>query len=121
MTTAAPVLVLLPHSELGFARRLVHGDRVFAVFDVDGEPVVTDDACPHKGGRLSQGVVRGEVVRCPVHGYAFDLATGSCRTNDSYQLRRYPVLHRDGQWWVQIVPPKKLRWYQRLRLRAAGG
>lgn len=41
-------------------------DRVFALHDV----------CPHKGGPLSQGIVHGSLVTCPLHNWQVDLATG---------------------------------------------
>jgi nitrite reductase (NADH) small subunit len=41
-------------------------DEVFAL----------DDRCPHKGGPLSEGIVHGTAVTCPLHGMVFDLATG---------------------------------------------
>jgi nitrite reductase (NADH) small subunit len=41
-------------------------DEVFAL----------DDRCPHKGGPLSEGIVHGGHVTCPLHGMVFDLATG---------------------------------------------
>ena len=41
-------------------------DRVFAL----------RDACPHKGGPLSQGIVHGTSVTCPLHNWKIDLATG---------------------------------------------
>lgn len=42
-------------------------DRVFAL----------RDACPHKGGPLSQGIVHGDSVTCPLHNWKIDLATGN--------------------------------------------
>ena len=41
-------------------------DRVFAL----------RDACPHKGGPLSQGIVHGATVSCPLHNWKIDLASG---------------------------------------------
>lgn len=41
-------------------------DRVFAL----------DDRCPHKGGPLSEGIVHGSKVTCPLHNLVFDLETG---------------------------------------------
>ena len=41
-------------------------DRVFAM----------RDACPHKGGPLSQGIVHGTSVTCPLHNWKIDLSTG---------------------------------------------
>lgn len=43
-----------------------HDDRVFAV----------DDACPHKQGPLSEGIVHGTSVTCPLHNLVIDLETG---------------------------------------------
>lgn len=34
------------------------------------------DACPHKGGPLSQGMVHGTSVTCPLHNWKIDLASG---------------------------------------------
>jgi len=41
-------------------------DRVFALLD----------RCPHRGGPLSQGIVHGSCVTCPLHDWVIDLATG---------------------------------------------
>lgn len=41
-------------------------------------PVAMWDVCPHAGGRLSGGRVAGNRVRCPRHGYLFNLSTGVC-------------------------------------------
>ena len=95
-----------------------HDGRVFAVFDVDGSPVVVDDACPHKAGTLSAGLLVDGLVRCPSHFYQFDLRTGECRTTAQYALTRYPVSERDGGWWVEIPPAQTLSWSERLRAHA---
>ena len=47
-------------------------DKVFALLD----------RCPHKGGPLSQGIVFGETVACPLHNMAIDLASGCARAPD---------------------------------------
>src|SRR4029077_1984368 len=67
-----------------------HAGRSFAVFEVAGELVVTDGACPHNGGPLAEGLVRDGVVTCPWHWYSYELATGRCRTGAGYELRRGP-------------------------------
>ena len=66
-----------------------------AIFNLDGEYFGLLDKCPHMGGRLSEGVQiglveaprpgcyaykrRGEIVRCPWHGWEFDIRTGKSR------------------------------------------
>jgi nitrite reductase (NADH) small subunit len=62
------------------------GDRVFAL----------DDRCPHKGGPLSQGIVFGERVACPLHGWTIELATGCAAAPDAGCARRHPVRVVDG-------------------------
>ena len=52
-----------------------HGD--IAVFRTgDGGVFALMDACPHKGGPLSQGIVHGHAVACPLHNWTIDLTTG---------------------------------------------
>lgn len=59
------------------ARRLPSPRGDIAVFRTgDGEVFALMDACPHKGGPLSQGIVHGRSVTCPLHGRIIDLATG---------------------------------------------
>jgi nitrite reductase (NADH) small subunit len=103
------------------ARRLVHDGHAYAVFEVDGETVVTDEACPHNGGPLSEGRVRDGAVVCPWHWYRFDLLTGECRTSARYALRRYPVVERDGKRLVELPVRPRRSWSQVLRPHARGG
>lgn len=57
------------------------GDRIFALAD----------RCPHKGGPLSQGIVFGEHVACPLHNWTIDLATGCAIAPDVGCAARFPV------------------------------
>jgi nitrite reductase/ring-hydroxylating ferredoxin subunit len=49
---------------------------VLAVFNLDGEYFVTDDACTHGPGSLGEGYVDGDVVECNFHGGQFNIRTG---------------------------------------------
>lgn len=42
-----------------------------------------DEACPHRGFSMAQGLVLGPELMCPVHRYGFDIVTGECRTHPS--------------------------------------
>ena len=42
----------------------------------DDQIFALDDRCPHKGGPLSQGIVYGKQVACPLHNWQIDLASG---------------------------------------------
>lgn len=66
-------------SEIDSGRMLcarVAGKRIL-VANVDGELLATDDTCTHEDASLSSGVLRGAMVRCPLHGSRFDLRTGT--------------------------------------------
>ena len=96
-----------------------HAGRVLAVFEVSGDLVVTDGACPHNGGPLADGLVRDGVVTCPWHWYSYELATGRCRTAAGYSLRRYPVVMAGGQPHVALPAVAPARsWSQILREHA---
>ncbi|OJH43733.1 nitrite reductase small subunit NirD [Paracoccus sp. SM22M-07] len=62
-------------------------DRVFAL----------DDRCPHKGGPLSEGIVHGHQVTCPLHNWVFDLNTGTALGADEGTVRTWPVRVDDGR------------------------
>lgn len=90
---------------------LRHAGRQYAVFDVGGEPRVTDAACPHHGGPLARGTVSDAMVTCPWHRYSFDLGTGECGTVPGYRLRLYPVVSLDGRWYARLPSrPRRPRW-----------
>lgn len=59
------------------ARRIVTAEGPVAIFRTgDGEVFALKDQCPHKQGPLSQGIVHGHSVACPLHNWVIDLATG---------------------------------------------
>ncbi len=57
----------------------VAGKRI-ALFNLGGSFYAIDDACPHKGGPLSDGPIEGESVTCPWHGSVFNIKTGAVQT-----------------------------------------
>ncbi|MEO5614724.1 MAG: nitrite reductase small subunit NirD [Cypionkella sp.] len=62
-------------------------DQVFAV----------DDACPHKGGPLSEGIVHGNSVTCPLHAWVFSLETGMAQGADEGEVNSYPARVEAGR------------------------
>ena len=61
-------------------------DQVFALLD----------RCPHKGGPLSQGIVFGTSVACPLHNWTIDLAGGCAKAPDEGCTPRFAVKVDDG-------------------------
>jgi nitrite reductase (NADH) small subunit len=62
-------------------------DEVFAL----------DDRCPHKGGPLSEGIVHGTQVTCPLHGMVFDLATGLAQRPDDGRVTTHAARVEGGR------------------------
>lgn len=62
------------------------------------------DRCPHKGGPLSQGIVHGDTVTCPLHGWNIQLDSGQACAPDVGCARTYPVQVRGDDVWVSRVP-----------------
>jgi nitrite reductase (NADH) small subunit len=71
-----------------------HDDAVFAL----------DDRCPHKGGPLSQGIVHGHAVTCPLHNWVIDLASGEAVAPDHGCVRRIPVRVEAGRILIGLPP-----------------
>ena len=68
-------------------------DRVFAL----------NDKCPHKGGPLSQGIVHGDRVACPLHGWLIGLDTGSAVAPDAGCVKRHEAKVVDGRVFLRIA------------------
>lgn len=61
----------------GSAKRIeVEGRDAVAVYRLNGRYYATADECTHAGASLSEGVVDGEIIECPLHGGAFHVPTG---------------------------------------------
>ena len=67
-------------------------DRVFALAD----------RCPHKGGPLSEGIVHGDRVTCPLHNWSIALPSGSAIAPDEGCAARYEVRVEDGRVYVAL-------------------
>jgi nitrite reductase (NADH) small subunit len=59
-----------------------------------------NDRCPHRGGRLSDGIVHGERVTCPLHGFKIDLASGEAVLPDTGCAHTWPVRVESGGVWL---------------------
>lgn len=55
------------------------------------------DRCPHKGGPLSEGIVHGRKVTCPLHNWVFSLETGEAQGSDDGVIDTYPVKIEAGR------------------------
>ncbi|MBN9364596.1 MULTISPECIES: nitrite reductase small subunit NirD [unclassified Devosia] len=62
-----------------------------------------EDRCPHKGGPLSQGIVHGAQVTCPLHNWVFSLETGEAQGADEGRVRTVPLNVIDGRIYMAAV------------------
>jgi nitrite reductase/ring-hydroxylating ferredoxin subunit len=86
----------------GSSTELVAGDRMIALFNVDGEFFALDGVCPHQGGPLGQGDLSGCVVTCPWHGWQFDVRTGQHQINQSLAHPSFPVKVENDEVLVEL-------------------
>ena len=58
------------------------------------------DRCPHKGGPLSQGIVFGRAVACPLHNWTIALDSGLAQAPDEGCTAKFSVRVEAGQVWL---------------------
>lgn len=68
-------------------------DRVFAI----------DDHCPHKGGPLSQGIVHGASVTCPLHNWVISLETGKALGADVGSVQTIPIKVEGDELFIAVA------------------
>lgn len=68
------------------------GDRIFAL----------RDRCPHRGGPLSQGIVHGDCVTCPLHDWVIELGSGAARAPDRGATESFDARIVGGRVWVRL-------------------
>jgi nitrite reductase/ring-hydroxylating ferredoxin subunit len=96
-------------------RKLVKiGRRELGIYNLDGQYYALANHCPHAGGSLCEGMVtglvqssgpgdyqlvrEGEFVRCPLHGWEFDIRTGQSYCDPrSMRIRQYNVTLAPGE------------------------
>lgn len=67
-------------------------DKIFALLD----------RCPHKGGPLSQGIVFGERVACPLHNWNIELPSGCAVSPDEGCTQKFSVKVEKGQVYLDV-------------------
>ncbi len=78
-------------------------DRMIAVFLDQGHYYAIDDACPHQGAPLSDGVVFDKSVTCTWHGWRFSLEDGRHLEGTRCRVSTYPVRVEGDEIQVSVV------------------
>lgn len=94
---------------------LLLGERLVVWRTASGQAVVQSRRCPHRGGDMSQGIVHGEALACPYHGWRYGAEAGACvhvpsledqaRVPAKARLATYPVIECWGHVWTVLESP----------------
>lgn len=102
---------------VGESRVIQANDKSIGVFNTGRQIVAVLNICPHAFAPVCRGKLGGttlpskagefvwgrenEILRCPWHGWEFDLHSGQCLT-DRRRLKRFPVFIRDDDIYVEV-------------------
>ena len=85
----------------GGMKRVDIGTRRILIANVGGQFFAVDDTCTHEDASLSSGALRGEWVKCPLHGSRFNVRTGEVVEEPaSERLATYPVRIEADEVWI---------------------
>ena len=88
---------------VGEVRRVAAGTLTLAVYNLEGEFCVTDDACTHGPGSLSEGIVEGDVIECNFHQGKFNIRTGEVVAPPCMvPIRTYRTLVDNGRVFIEV-------------------
>ncbi len=80
------------------------GDRLIALYRLDGKFFATDDVCSHEFAMLSEGFIEGDEIECPLHQARFHIPTGQVRSAPATDdIATFPV-RIDGEDILVGVP-----------------
>jgi nitrite reductase/ring-hydroxylating ferredoxin subunit len=103
--SAMPRLELCQAADVaeGTARKIETEGLILAVFNVEGEYYVLDDACTHGPGSLSEGYIEGDVVECNFHNGQFNIRTGEVVLPPCMiPMKTYPTTVEDGKVCIEV-------------------
>ena len=91
---------------VGQSKVVMLNNKVIALFNVDGKLYALHNLCPHEGGPLSEGRVKGHVVTCPWHDLAFDVRNGQGVDGGGYCMGSYEVRLEGSD--IMVGPRRKI-------------
>jgi 3-phenylpropionate/trans-cinnamate dioxygenase ferredoxin component len=87
----------------GTMKRFDVGGRRILLANVGGRLCAVDDTCTHEEASLSAGVLKGELVKCPLHNSRFNVCTGEALEEPAEEnLRTYPVREEGGRILIGV-------------------
>lgn len=96
--TEFTVVANLEEVPAGGRKRVEVNGELITLFNLDGELFAIYDRCPHKKtAPLVRGTLNGTGIKCPNHGFHFDLKTGKCDRGEDWDTRVYQVKIDNGK------------------------
>jgi nitrite reductase/ring-hydroxylating ferredoxin subunit len=87
----------------GEVRKVDAAGLSLAVYNLDGTFYVTDDACTHGPGSLSEGFVEGDIIECNFHQGKFNIRTGEVVAPPCMvPVKTYPAFSEDGRVYIEL-------------------
>lgn len=83
----------------------INGESIAVFRTATDEIYALTDRCPHRGGPLSQGIVFGTRVACPLHDWVIELKTGAAVAPDVGRTATHRVRIEDGIVWLVVTSP----------------
>ena len=80
----------------GTMKRVDAGGRRILLANVAGRLCAVDDTCTHEEASLSTGVLKGALVKCPLHGSRLDVCTGRALEEPAEENLRTYAVRLDG-------------------------
>ncbi|MBS0260429.1 MAG: Rieske (2Fe-2S) protein [Planctomycetes bacterium] len=86
----------------GGSKEVMAEDKVIALFNVDGVFHALDGICPHAGGPLAEGTLRGTTITCPWHGWQFNVSNGQNCLNPRISHKYFSVKVEGSDVFVEL-------------------
>lgn len=86
----------------GTIREVQVNGKAVAVANVDGKFHAINNTCLHRGGPLGEGMLEGQIVTCPWHGWEYDVTTGKVAQNPTVGVMSHPVEVRGDEVFVDV-------------------
>ena len=70
---------------------IIHNGTPIAVYKIGEKYFAFDNRCPHRGASLGDGIIKGNIITCPLHSWKFSLKSGQALENPDCFIKTFPV------------------------------
>ena len=82
--------------KMGSRKVVIDGEEIVFFKTQDDSVFAVNNECPHKQGKLSEGLVHDHMVTCPLHNWDIDLETGVAKEENDFCTKKYETKIEDG-------------------------